>query len=68
MPPIQSKENSLSNENRITNNTRPEIRRLGTATKFSRLQQSIITENNEIRLKHLNSIMSYLPVRYQFTH
>jgi hypothetical protein len=63
MPSIQSKENNVSTEKRITSNTLTETKRIGTATKFSRLQQSIITENNEIRLKYLNSIMNYLPVR-----
>lgn len=64
MPPIQSKEiNNRSIENNHENNTQSEMKRLGTATKFSRLQQSIIKENNQIRLKYLNSIMNYLPVR-----
>jgi len=62
MPKIELK-NEMSNNKFQTNKKYSlELTRIGTATKLSRLQKSIISENKEITAKYLKPIMDHIPV------
>ena len=66
MPPINLKN---SNETSITEQKKKlsfDMKRIGTATKFSKLQQNVLAENMDVRLKYFNSIMQFIPVLTNF--
>lgn len=60
MPPINKDSNreNYKQEKKLSF----DMKRISTATKFSKLQQAILTENKDVRLKYLNSIMEFVPV------
>lgn len=60
MPPIERKEiiNPMQSKKKYS----LELTRIGTATKLSRLQKSIISENKQISAKYLKPIMDHIPV------
>lgn len=68
MPPIRKKEeqNNLETPKQVQSKLSVDFKRIGTATKLSRLQKSIISENKDVRMKYLNSIMIYIPVINHF--